>query len=178
MWRKIVMCQHSGDRSYDSIKLLIEVFKLKHPFEWDSALMYVTWDFPCLLFPIPPLNPGKHFNLLQRSQQSTHDWLTHITMEADPVGQKDAPKGKMRHWICAWWAEETEDWRGDKVDNRFSSQHPFLWRFSNQNIVRSSFLLIKWELRGYITCQGLNSSASNTFFHRKVWLRKWSKHSY
>lgn len=31
--RKIVTCQHSRDRSYNSIKPLIEVFKLKYPFE-------------------------------------------------------------------------------------------------------------------------------------------------
>lgn len=30
---KIVTCQHSRDRSYNFIKLLIEVFKLKEPFE-------------------------------------------------------------------------------------------------------------------------------------------------
>jgi len=31
--RQIVTCQHSRDRSYNSIKLLIEVFKLKYSFE-------------------------------------------------------------------------------------------------------------------------------------------------
>lgn len=31
--RKLVTCQHSGDRSYNSIKLFIEIFKLKYPFE-------------------------------------------------------------------------------------------------------------------------------------------------
>lgn len=71
---KIVTCQHSRDRSYNFIKLLIEVFKLKEPFEWNSVLMCVTLDFPCLLSLILPMNPGKHFNLLQCSQQSI-PWL-------------------------------------------------------------------------------------------------------